>query len=86
MPRFHFNINEERDADGSELDTLSEAKCAAIKLAGRTICEDADVFWDSLEWGMTVCDDKGLTLFQLEIIGTEAPAIQGHSSYRSTSN
>jgi len=39
-----------------------------------------------LEWGMTVCDDKGLTLFQLEIIGTEAPAIQGHSSYRSTSN
>ena len=85
MPRFHFNINDERDDEGSELDTLAEAKCAAIKLAGRTICEDAAVFWDRMEWGMTVSDEMGLTLFQLGIIGTEAPVIQGHSSRRSAS-
>ena len=85
MPRFHFNINGERDAEGTELATVADAKCEAIKLAGKTICDDADVFWERLEWGMTVCDGSGLTLFQLEIVGTEAPVIQGHSSHPPTS-
>jgi hypothetical protein len=85
MPRFHFNINDERDAEGSECATVAEAKCAAIKLAGRTICEDADVFWNRLEWSMTVCDETDLTLFHLEIIGTEAPVIREHISHRPAS-
>jgi hypothetical protein len=31
---------------------------------------------------MTVTDEKGLTLFQLQVLGTEAPVIEGSSSRR----
>jgi hypothetical protein len=41
------------------------------------ICDEADQFWDKAEWNMTVTDDRGLTLFQIHILGTEAPASRG---------
>lgn len=73
MPVFHFNAQGERDEQGTDLADLRTAKCEAITLAGRLICEDADRFWVEAEWEMTVTDDKGLTLFQLQIVGTDAP-------------
>ena len=85
MPRFHFHSDGQRDTDGTELDSVKDAKCAAVKMAGQIICEEAGEFWDKAEWTMTVTDDRGLTLFQLQIIGTEAPSIRLSSSLQRTS-
>lgn len=79
MPRYYFNIDNGQaipDVKGIELKNLAAAKCEAIQMAGRLICDAAATFWDRAEWSMTVTDATGLTLFRLEIMGTEAPAAQ----------
>ncbi|MEO5773543.1 MAG: hypothetical protein ABIQ32_05430 [Sphingomicrobium sp.] len=78
MPRFHFNTYDRPDVDGHELPSLAAAKCAAIRMFGAVVCDDADRFWDEADWSMTVTDDRGLTLFQLHLIGTDAAAITRH--------
>jgi hypothetical protein len=83
MPRFHFHTSGVKDDDGHILPSLEVAKCEAVKLAGRIICDDAESFWGQGEWAMTVSDEVGLTLFYLQIVGTESPAIEGASSRRS---
>jgi hypothetical protein len=83
MPQFYFHTNGERDADGVELASLAVAKCEAVKLAAQIVCEQAGEFWDEAEWSMTVTDENDLTMFQLQVIGTEAPAIRASSSRRS---
>jgi hypothetical protein len=75
MPRYYFHTDDLRDPEGSELESLVVAKCEAVKLAGRIICDASDTFWNNAEWSMTVTDEKGLTLFQLQIVGTDAPSI-----------
>ena len=77
MSRYYFDVDGQPDLEGSELATLSAAKCEAVKLAGRIICDQADSFWDKAEWTLTVSDDKRLSLFQLHIVGTEAPVLNG---------
>jgi hypothetical protein len=78
VPQYHFNISE--GASGlagavANLHDLTAAKCEAVKLAGRTICYEAAEFWSRDEWILTVSDENGLTLFQLQIVGTDAPAV-----------
>jgi hypothetical protein len=82
MPRYYFNVDDDNstlDTEGSEIETLAKAKCEAVKMAGRIICDAAGKFWDRAEWSMTVTDGAGLTLFTLDFMGTEAPAIHPHS-------
>lgn len=62
---------------GMELSSLTDAKCEAVRYAGRLICDHAGKFWHSGDWAMTVTDEKGLALFTLRLSGTEAPAILG---------
>ena len=79
MPHYFFNIDDgqpQPDPEGVELDNLSVAKCEAVKLAGNMICDAAEQFWDRAEWTMTVTDERGLTLFVLNIVGTDAPVTQ----------
>jgi hypothetical protein len=78
MPNYHFNISDDAspDPDGIEIANLATAKCEAIQMAGRIICDAARDFWDRAEWTMTVTDDQGLTLFTLQIVGTEAPSVR----------
>ena len=57
--------------------TSPPPKCAAIKRAGTIICDEAETFWDRTEWTMTVSAPEGLTLFQIHIVGIDAPAIRG---------
>ena len=76
MDRYYFHIDDGEvsvDSEGHELPSLEVAKCEAIKMAGNMICEAPARFWDHGEWTMTVADEGGLTLFRLDIIGTEAP-------------
>lgn len=79
MPRFYFDIDSQPDLEGSELTDLAQAKCEAVKLAGRIICDEADRFWDRAEWTLTVSDQARLVLFQLDIVGTDAPALAASS-------
>ena len=82
MPRFYFHIDDKKDREGTDLESLAVAKCEATKMAGTIVCEEANSFWDKAEWTMTVADDTGLTLFQLCIVGTDAPIISGSQSVR----
>ncbi len=71
MKRYHFRTDEQIDAEGVRLASLAAAKCEAAKVAANTICEAADEVWRSSQWTVTVTDDLGLKLFELEVIGTE---------------
>lgn len=77
MPRYFFNTDDEseRDAQGRELAGVSEAKCEAVMLAGRALCDNPNKFWDTGEWTMTVSNDQGLTLFSLTFFGTDAATL-----------
>jgi hypothetical protein len=78
VPRFYFDIDDGHsapDPEGHELDDVTIAKCEAIKMAGRIICDSAEEFWDRAEWSMTVTNEARLTLFTLHIVGVEAPVI-----------
>jgi hypothetical protein len=77
MPRYFFNVENSStvDDDGTELPDLATAKCEAVKLAGRMICDASNTFWDTQEINMIVTDERGMTLFLLDFIGTEAPAV-----------
>jgi hypothetical protein len=75
--RYFFNIvNDQPDLIGAEFGSLKEAKCAAVKLAGTMICDTSESFWREAEWGMAVTDERGLTLFMLSFVGSNAPVIR----------
>ena len=77
MPIYRFNIDDGPNCAATRsvrIESLTEAKSEAVKAAGQAICAAAASFWDQAEWKMTVTDEIGLTLFELLIIGVEAPA------------
>jgi hypothetical protein len=77
MPKYHFNVDDGQapiPCAGAELKNLAEAKCEAVKMMGQLICDAGGAFWDRSEWRMTVTDEAGLSLFELYILGTDAPA------------
>lgn len=80
MPTFHFQLDGDPDATALELKDLPDAKCEALHFAARHICDEANAFWGRAEWTLSVTDDKRLTLFQLQIVGTESPAISSKAS------
>ena len=77
MPRYFFNVDGlPPDSEGTEMKDVAIAKCEAVKLAGRHICDAAGDFWDTQDWGLTVTDDIGLTLFSLRFMGMDAPSLR----------
>ncbi|HZF93483.1 MAG TPA: hypothetical protein VEZ20_01280 [Allosphingosinicella sp.] len=79
MSRYFFHIddgNAAQDEVGVELETLADAKCEAVKFAGQLICDAGKTFWAMDHWTLTATDERGLTLFVLQFIGTEAPVIR----------
>jgi hypothetical protein len=79
MPRFHFHLDDQRDEQGLELAGLAAAKCEALEFAARHICDAANAFWDREEWTLGVTDERGLTLLQLQIVGTQSAATSSES-------
>jgi hypothetical protein len=75
MPFYQLHLNDEKASTSFHADDLGEARCQATKMAGQIICDDARTFWDKAEWLLTVSDAGGLSLFQLQLIGTDAPVI-----------
>jgi hypothetical protein len=77
VPRYFFHIKDgvsSLDEEGTVLKDLATAKCQAVQFAGRMICDTASTFWDKEEWKLTVTDERGLTLFSLVFLSTDAPA------------
>ena len=74
MPKFHFHLDDQRDEQGLELADLAAAKCEALEFAARHICDAANAFWDRKDWTLSVTDERGLTLVQLHIVGTQSAA------------
>jgi hypothetical protein len=80
MPTFHFHLDDQRDEEGLELADLAAAKCEALEFAARHICDAANGFWDREEWTLSVTDERGLTLMQLQIVGTQSAALPSNKS------
>ena len=74
MPRYYITTNYDAspDLDGFEFESIAEARCEVVKLAGTMICEAAGKFWDGDDFYMTVTNGSGLTLFTLTFAGSEA--------------
>lgn len=82
VARYFFHTNNplvSGDIEGVEFESIAAAKCEAVRFAGQLMCDSADHFWDTADFEMTVTDEKGLILFAMRLIGTEAPAIRGRS-------
>ena len=81
MPRFHFNVHDGTnipDVEGAELPNLDAARREAVKLSGALLRDHADQFWTGEQWTMDVTDERGLILFSLLFVATNAPST-GHS-------
>jgi hypothetical protein len=81
VPRFffHTNLPSERtiqDDEGFVFPSTHAAKCEAVAYAGQLLCDVAEEFWDDADFELTVTDERGLILFTMRMIATEAPAIR----------
>jgi hypothetical protein len=81
MARYFFHTNhpaetDVQDDEGWDFPTIGRAKCEAVAYAGRLLCDAAEHFWDSGDFELTVTDERGLILFSMRVVGTEAPAIR----------
>jgi hypothetical protein len=80
MPRYYFHVDDGHsilDHEGTEFPGLKAARIEAVRLAGAILSERAETFWNDEPWSLRVTDKAGLTLFALEVIATEAPAVRG---------
>lgn len=76
MPKYHFDVFKpaaEKDIDGIELSSLSDARTEATALAGAMLKETADI-WALSDWRIEVTDDHGLMLLRLDVVATISPA------------
>ena len=76
MARYHFhqqNHQQLPDPEGEELADLAAAKDAALKGFLEMVRDHRREFWDQRTWQMTVTDERGLTLFTLELSATPGP-------------
>jgi hypothetical protein len=85
VQRFFFHTNHPaeltvQDDEGMEFPSVHDAKCAAVKYAGQLLTDVAEHFWDTADFDLTVTDDKGLILFSMRVVGTEAPAVRESDS------
>jgi hypothetical protein len=71
MKRYHFKTDDQSDAKGIELASLAAVKCEAAKIAAGLACAAAEEAWNSCEWKVTVTDDNGQPVLQLEIRGSD---------------
>ena len=78
MPRYFFHVHDGADypdLQGTTLEGLTEARREAVRFAAALLGEQPEIFWASGEWRMRVSDEGDLTLFELRVLATDAPAI-----------
>jgi hypothetical protein len=86
VPRFFFHTNNPLEPalqdEGLELETVHAARCKAVRYAGQLLCDVGERFWDTADFELSVTDDRGLILFTMRVVGTEAPAIRDERGYK----
>ncbi|CAN5332456.1 hypothetical protein BH11PSE2_BH11PSE2_13550 [soil metagenome] len=78
MPRFMFKLEHKGDKHPVEtltLEDLAAAKCEAVKMIGKDLCEHPQAFWDADTYQVTVSDEGGLNLFSVVMMSVTAPAV-----------
>lgn len=77
MALYHFHIDDGTDRSQSKpvaLESIKHARLEAVRTLGDLITSAPDIFWDSDGWRMTVTNNDHLTLFEIMIVATDAPA------------
>lgn len=79
---YFFNIAGavyDRDLEGFELASLSDARIAAVKFAGETLRDRPEVVWRGDEFRVEVTDKDRVLLFTVLAVGVDAPAAKGRT-------
>jgi hypothetical protein len=80
MPRFYFNTQDGvdfTDREGTELPDKAAAQIEAARHIADLLQERPDELWRHPSWRLTVTDERGLTLFEIDVSATLAPAMGG---------
>ena len=78
MPRFYFHLEDGElspDLDGTALASVQEAQREAVEHFAEMMRERCAEIWRDRGLKLTVVDERGLTLFVLEMTATIAPAV-----------
>jgi hypothetical protein len=81
MPTFFFHTEDgERlqDGEGSQLPDVEAAKDAAVQILVEALRGASNRFWETESFRVVVADERGLTLFSLQMSATLAAAMGGH--------
>ena len=79
MPAFFFHLengDHTRDEVGTDLATLHDARCHAVRMMAEVLCNAPERYWEHEEYKVTVEDISGLLLFTVEISSTDSPAVR----------
>lgn len=76
MPRFFFHVEDRPDDLGVELPSLAAAKSQAVRYTADLLRNAAPTFWETANLTMSVEDERGLVLFAVHVLGTDAPVIR----------
>lgn len=79
MPRYFFHVEDGDsfpDLQGTELDDLAAARREAVRFAGALLADQPEDFWGNGEWTMRVDDEQGATLFTLQFLARDVPAVK----------
>ncbi len=79
MSRYFFNTQDGVVVDdrvGAECADLAAVRGQAVRRAAAMLNEQAEAFWQDPYWKLSVADERGLTLFCIEISATLAPAVR----------
>ena len=81
MPIYHFHFDGDADGKASKrsLAGIASAKDEAAKTIGKMLCDASDTAWDLSDWGVTVTDEAGLTLFSMLVHTDDRTAVQSPS-------
>jgi hypothetical protein len=80
MPRYFFHTEDGRcvpDEEGSDLPNQGVARIEAVKVLAELLHENADTFWATGAYRVTVSNGDGLTLFTVDVRGADAPESKG---------
>jgi hypothetical protein len=77
MPRYYFHSSTTSrftDDEGYECATLADARRMAIRTCSEMIHGSEDEFWGSRPWTVTVTDEAGLIMLEIQVDGFAAPS------------
>jgi hypothetical protein len=79
MMRFFFHTQTDvrtTDTEGMEYPSYLEARKDAIRTCGQMMEDAPEIFWGSRPWSVTVTDEKGMILWEINLDGQASPAGQ----------